>query len=252
MTIKKPESFLDIFIWVTVLMTVFVGVGILLNYIFPEWGRPVWIFFLLLLLLLKEMPRLKKWADAHFPDVLSMVVAVSAGAGVLLQYKELLKLNASWIGWLFPVVIILMTRRLYRESQKKEAEARKQEELFREPRKLLAESLNSDKKALILLFNARMEDVSFEVDDRMILYSLPDGRFLVLFRKQVSLEDFLLALAAFRTEVNNDEDAVGFYGQTYYGVKPDSLQAFVSDLSGVSRVVPIDLDSASLAGAVPV
>ena len=169
MTIKKPESFLDIFIWVTVLMTVLMGVGILLNYIYPDWGRPAWIFFLLLLLLLKEMPRLKKWADAHFPDVLSMVVAVSAGAGVLLQYKELLKLNASWIGWLFPVVIILMTRRLYRESQKKEAEARKQEELLREPRKLLAESLNSDKKALILLFNARMEDVSFEVDDRMIL-----------------------------------------------------------------------------------
>ena len=252
MTIKKPESFLDIFIWVTVLMTAFMGVGILLNYIFPEWGTLAWTLFLLLLMLLKEMPRLKEWADAHFPDVLSMVVAVSAGAGLVFQIIKSAKVNASWIGWLFPIIIILMTRKLYQESQKKEAEARKQEELLREPRKLLAESLNSDKKALILLSNARMEDVSFEVNDRMTLYSLPDGRFLVLFRKQISREDFLHALAAFRTEVDNDEDAIGFYGQTYYGVKPDSLQAFVSDKSGVCRVVPIDLDSASLAGAVPV
>lgn len=252
MTIKKPESFLDTFIWVTVLMTILMGVGILLNYIYPDWGRPAWILFCFLLLLLKEMPHLKEWADKHFPDILSMVFAVSGGAGLVLQIMDMKKINASWIGWLFPIVIILMTRKLYRDSQKKEAEARKQEALLREPQKLLADSLNSDKKALILLFNARIEDVSFEVDDRMILYSLPDGRFLVLFRKQVSLEDFLHALAAFRTEVDNDEDAVGFYGQTFYGVKPDSLQAFVSDKSGVCRIVPIDLDSTSLAGAVPV
>ena len=110
-----------------------------------------------------------------------------------------------------------------------------------------AKSLDSDRKALIILFNARMEDVSFEVDGRMVLYSLPDGRYLVLFRKPVSQEDFLRALAAFRTEVDDDEDAIGFYG-----VKPGDLQSYVSDLSGVCRVVPFDLDSASLTGAEPV
>lgn len=83
-------------------------------------------------------------------------------------------------------------------------------------------------------------------------YSLPDGRFLVLFRKQVSLEDFLRALAVFRTEVDRDEDAVGLYGQTFYGARPDHLQAFVSDLAGVCRIIPFDLDTASLSGAEPV
>jgi hypothetical protein len=252
MTTKKPESFWDILIWVTVLMTAFMGVGILLNYIYPKWGRLIWILFLLLLAILKEIPFLKKWADKHFPEMLSVVAAVTAGAQLVLKFLALKKIDPSWIGWLFPIVIILMARKVYRDSQKKAEEARKQEELLREPQKLLAESLNSDKKALILLFNARMEDVSFEVDDRMVLYSLPDGRFLVLFRKQISLEDFLHALATFRTEVDSDEDAVGFYGQTFYGVKPDNLQAFVSDLSGVCRVVPFDLDSASLSGAAPV
>ena len=110
-----------------------------------------------------------------------------------------------------------------------------------------AKSLDSDRKAIIILFNARMEDVSFEVDGRMVLYSLPDGRYLVLFRKPVSQEDFLRALAAFRTEVDDDEDAIGFYG-----IKPGDIQAYVSDLSGVCRVVPFDLDSASLTGAEPV
>ena len=251
MTIKKPESFLDIFIWVTVLITVFLGVDVLLNHLFPREGRLYYLLFLVLLMALREAPVIQERAGKIVQDLLMWAVAIAAGVDFLWGLIAGNQ-NLSWVVWVFPLIIIWESRRIYREYQKKEEEARKQEELIREPQQLLAQSLHSDKKALILLSNARMEDVSFEVDDRMTLYSLPDGRFLVLFRKQVSLEDFLHALAAFRTEVDNDEDAVGFYGQTYFGVKPDSLQAFVSDISGVSRVVPIDLDSASLAGAVPV
>ena len=252
MTIKKPESFWDILIWVSVLLTVFMGIGVLLNHLFPRGGgRIIFILLLLFLMIFRESSFIQKRTGRVFQDILILVIAMVGAVGFLWGLIEKGQ-NVSWVGWVFPLIIIWETRKIYREFQKKEEEARKQEELIREPQQLLAQSLHSDKKALILLSNARIEDVSFEIDDRMILYSLPDGRFLVLFRKQVSLEDFLHALAAFRTEVDNDEDAVGFYGQTFYGVKPDSFQAFMSGLSGVCRVVPIDLDSASLAGAVPV
>lgn len=252
MRIKKPESFWDILIWATVLLTVFIGMGVLLHAWFPRWGRAIWILFLLFLMVLQEVPFIKRKADQVFPEVLPWAITASAITDLFLSLLDKYGQTQSWLGWLIPVFIILLANRLFKDKKKKEEEARKQEELLREPRKLLSESLTSDRKALILLFNARMEDVSFEVDERMILYSLPDGRFLVLFRKPVRREDFLHALSAFRTEVDSDEDAIGFYGQTSHGVSPDTLQAYVSDLSGVCRTVPFDLDSASLSDAEPV
>ena len=252
MRIKKPDSFWDVLIWATVLLAVFIGMGKLLLAFSPKWGKGIWLLFLLFLMVLQEVPFIKRRADMFFPEVLPWVITTAAVADFFFSFLGKDGQAPSWLGWLIPVFIILLANRLFREKKKKEEEARKQEELLREPRKLLSETLASDKKALILLFNARMEDVSFEVDDRMILYSLPDGRFLVLFRKPVRPEDFLRALSAFRTEVDADEDAVGFYGQTFFGVKPDDLQAYVSDLSGTCRTVPFDLDSASLSGAEPV
>lgn len=252
MRIKKPESYWDVLIWATVLLAVFIGMGVLLQACFPRWGRGIWLLFLLLLMLLQEAPFIKRRADQIFPEVLSWAITASAFTELLLSFLDKNGQAPSWLGWLIPVFIILLANKLFRDKQKKEEEARKNEQQLQEPRKLLSESLISDRKALILLFNARMEDVSFEVDERMILYSLPDGRFLVLFRKPIRLEDFLHALSAFRTEVDEDEDAIGFYGQTFYGVKPDTLQAYVSDLSGVCHAVPFDLDSVSFSNAEPV
>ena len=247
MDIKKPESFWDVLIWVTVLLTGLMGVEVLLNHYYPKGGRGIFLLLLFLLLILRETSFFKKHLGKHFQEILSWVITLAAGVETFFGMMDKNDKDSSWIVWIFPLIVILMAFKLYRDYRKKEEEARKQEELLREPRKLLSETLTSDKKAIILLFNARMEEVSFEVDDRVILYSLPDDRFLVLFRKQVSLEDFLRALTAFRTEVNDDEDAIGFYG-----VKPGDLQSYVSDLSGVCRVVPFDLDSASLTGAEPV
>lgn len=247
MDIKKPDSFWDVLIWVTVLLTGLMGVEVLLNHFYPKGGRGIFLLLLFLLMILRETSFFKKHLGKHIQEILSWVITLAAGVETFFGLMDKDDKESSWIVWVFPLIVILMAVRLYRDYRKKEEEARKQEELLREPRKLLSEALASDKKALILLFNARMEDVSFEVDDRMIQYSLPDGRFLVLFRKPVSQEDFLRALAAFRTEVDDDEDAIGFYG-----IKPGDIQAYVSDLSGVCRAVPFDLDSASLTDAEPV
>jgi DNA-binding transcriptional ArsR family regulator len=252
MEIKKPDSFWDVLIWVTVLLTGLMGMEVLLNHFYPKGGRGIFLLLLFLLLILRESSFFQKRVGENFRDILSWVITLAASVETFFGMMDKNDKDSSWIVWVFPLIVILMAFRLYRDYRKKEEEARKLEELLREPRKLLSEALSSDMKALILLFNARLEEVSFEVDDRMVLYSLPDNRFLVLFRKQVSLEDFLRALTAFRTEVNADEDAIGFYGQTFYGVKPDDLQAYVSDLAGTCRVVPFDLDSDSLTGAEPV
>ena len=39
MRIKKPESYWDVLIWATVLLAVFIGMGVLLQACFPRWGR---------------------------------------------------------------------------------------------------------------------------------------------------------------------------------------------------------------------
>jgi hypothetical protein len=82
----------------------------------------------------------------------------------------------------------------------------------------------------------------------MFLYTLPDDRFLVLFKEPVSMDVFLKAAATFRTRVDADEDAIGYYGPA----DPGSGAAYVSSLAGESRTIPFDPDSIPLDGAVPV
>ena len=95
-------------------------------------------------------------------------------------------------------------------------------------------------------------DLEFEVDDRMFLYSLPDGRFLVLFRKDVPLDAFLGTLADFRAEVDADEDAIGCYGLPHDGPRPDLPLFFVCDKEGESRPFDFNPSTVSISSAVPV
>jgi len=242
---KKLESFWDYLIWVAVLLTAFTGLDLLLNHLFPSGGRLIYILFALCLLILPEIPAIGR-AGESLREKMLLIAAMAGAAEILLDLIGKDGERSSWIGWVLPVIILWQAVKLYQEHKEKE-------EKLRESRELLSRSMASDSKAIILVYNAQMEDLAFEADDRMVLYSLPeDGRFLVLFRKQVGLEDFLHVLSAFRTEVDDDEDAIGLYGQTFYGARPDSLQAFVSDLSGVCRSVPFDIASVSLSGAEPV
>ena len=58
---------------------------------------------------------------------------------------------------------------------------------------------------------ARQKDIEFEMGDRMDLYSLPDGRFLVLFKDIVEWETFQQALAAFQSVADSSDDVIGYY-----------------------------------------
>ena len=127
----------------------------------------------------------------------------------------------------FPVMVYA----LYWGRRKKEVEAR---------------------KAFIVCSHAREVDLEFEVDDRMFLYSLPDGRFLVLFRKDVPLDAFLGTLADFRAEVDADEDAIGCYCLPHDGPRPDLPLFFVCDKEGESRPFDFNPSTVSISSAVPV
>ena len=148
----------------------------------------------------------------------------------------------------FPV----MTHALYRSRRKEEAKARKEEEQQRAPMVLRDQVARSGRKVFIVCSHAREVDLHFEVDDRMFLYSLPDGRFLVLFRKDVPLESFLGTLADFRTEVDADEDAIGCYGLPHDGPRPDLPLVFVCNKDMESRPFEFDPSTVPISAAVPV
>ena len=146
----------------------------------------------------------------------------------------------------------LMVYALYRSRRKEEAEARKEEEEQRAPMVLRDQVARSGRKVFIVCSHAREVDLHFEVDDRMFLYSLPDGRFLVLFRKDVPLESFLGTLADFRTEVDADEDAIGCYGLPHDGPRPDLPLVFVCNKDMESRPFEFDPSTVPISAAVPV
>lgn len=146
----------------------------------------------------------------------------------------------------------LMVYGLYRTRRKEEAEARKEEERLRAPLVLRDQVARSGRKVFIVCAHAREVDLHFEVDDRMFLYSLPDGRFLVLFRKDVPLDAFLGTLADFRTEVDADEDAIGCYGLPHDGPRPDLPLVFVCNKDMESRPFEFDPSTVPISAAVPV
>ncbi len=146
----------------------------------------------------------------------------------------------------------LMVYALYRSRRKEEAEARKEEERLRAPLVLRDQVARSGRKVFIVCAHAREVDLHIEVDDRMFLYSLPDGRFLVLFRKDVPLDAFLGTLADFRTEVDADEDAIGCYGLPHDGPRPDLPLVFVCNKEMESRPFEFDPSSVPISAAVPV
>jgi len=247
----KPQSFWDYLIRVTVLLTAFIGVEVLLNRYIPRGREIIFLSASALFMILGEIPI--KWRDwKSWREMMSLSAIALSGADIFLNYIIADGLYSTWVGWLFPVIIVLASFRLYRDHQKEREEAEKERKRVQEQKELLSQVHTADSKALILVSNTRMELVCLEADDRMMLYSLPEERFLVLFRKPVGLDDFLIALSGFRREVDTDEDAVGFYGNSRYGSRPDNLQAYVSDQSGTCRTIDLVFDSVSLSGAKPI
>ena len=254
---NKNSIYWDLLIWVTVLGAgTFALEGLCIHFIGKGWVRIVFflvgIFFLVResiverrkpekvakvgALTLTEATKIVSLAMSLFPLVFQPGGSVSQSGRILLLLAY------------FP----LGAWGLYGTRRKEEAEARKEEERLRAPLVLRDQVARSGRKVFIVCAHAREVDLHFEVDDRMFLYSLPDGRFLVLFRKDVPLDAFLGTLADFRTEVDADEDAIGCYGLPHDGPRPDLPLVFVCNKDMESRPFEFDPSSVPISAAVPV
>ena len=254
---NRNSSFWDLLIWVTVLGAgTFALEGLCIHFIGKGWIRIVFflvgVFFLVResivkrrkpervakvgALTLTEATKIVSLAMSFFPLVFQPGGSVSQSGRILLLLA------------FFP----LGAWGLYGTRRKEEAETRKEEERLRAPLVLRDQVARSGRKAFIVCSHAREVDLHFEVDDRMFLYSLPDGRFLVLFRKDVPLDAFLGSLADFRTEVDADEDAIGCYGLPHDGPRPDLPLVFVCNKEGESRPFEFNPSSVPISAAVPV
>ena len=253
----EKSSFWDLLIWVTVLGAgTFALEGLCIHFFDKGWVRIV--FFLVgIFFLVRE-----SIVESRKPERVAKV-----GALTLTEVTKIVSLAMS----LFPLVflpgdsvsqqvrILLLLAffpvgawGLHGTRRKEEKEARREEERQREPLNVRDRAAVSARKAFIVVAHARQVDLEFEVDDRMFLYSLPDGRFLVLFRKDVPLDAFLGQLADFRTEVDADEDAIGYYGFPHDGPRPDLPLAFVCNQNMESRPFDFNPSTVPISAAVPV
>ena len=247
----------DLLIWVTLLGGgTFAIEGLCLHFIGKDWLKLVFLLLGLFFLVRETIVERRKPERVALVGKLTPTEAVTVCSAALSFFPVVFLPESSSSPVVKTILLLayfpLMVFGLYRGRRKKEEEARKEEERLQEPLTLRDRLARSARKAFIVCSHAREVDLEFEVDDRMFLYSLPDGRFLVLFRKDVPLDAFLGTLSDFRTEVDADEDAIGCYGLPHDGPRPDLPLVFVCNKERESRPFDFDPSTVPISSAVPV
>lgn len=254
---ENYNGFWDILTWVALLMAGTFGLaGIILHFAGAGWVKIV--LFLIGLAGLVWVLRLEtRESETPASDrKLSLKETVSTVSTAIAFYPIVFlpddHLSLTMRMLLLVLSIPLQTYALYRSRLKKDAEIRKEEAERREPLELRDRVARTACGAFIVISHDRQVDLEFELDDRMFLYRLPDGRFLVLFRKDVDLGVFQGTLSDFRSEVDADEDVLGYYGLSLGGSRPDAPRAFHCNLQGECRPVSFNPSTVPISSAVPV
>ena len=251
---KKKWSFYDYLILVTIVVASLFGMeGLLLRYVTNlYWKVLVYFFFFILqygwvgiyLAIAYRRPE-DKALQNYLDEWLEISILLNGFLSVIVFLVSDKSHLASMVWLLVPLAILLLAYGLYRNDRT----AKEEEAKEREPGELLRRVSQSDHPVFIVVSHNSKQDIQFELDDRTLLYLLIDGRYLVLFRKKVGIEEFQNVLSALRSEVNADEDVIGYYGLPHKGDHPDEPHAFVSNLSRECRVIPFDPRSVPLADA---
>ena len=252
---KEKRSLYDYLILVTIVMAGLFGMeGLLRQYVAdPDWNAGILaIFFFIQLgwVGIYQAIVYRRPEEKALQNYVDEWLVISIVLMALLSFAVFDKEHFGPKTWLFvPLVILLQAYGLYRNDRTAKEALEKEETEKREPEELLRRVSQSDCPVFIVVSHHSKQDIQFELDDRTLLYILPDGRYLVLFRKKVGIEEFQNVLSALRTEVNADEDVIGYYGLTHKGNHPDKPLAFVSNLPGECRVIPFDPNTVPLADA---
>ena len=262
---NKNSGFWDLVIWVTLLGGgTFALAGLICTVVGDDWVKLALCLLGLGNLLRDSIAekRNAKKADGKKPAPVEKAGPLRPGeaarivSGALTFFPIIFLPGISASSTAKPLLLLaslpLMIVGLLRIRRKTDKEARKAEEEQREPLALRDRLARSARSAFIVCSHAREVDLTFELDDRMFLYSLPDGRFLVLFRKDVPLDAFLGSLSDFRSEVDADEDAIGCYGLPHDGPRPDFPLVFVCSKEGESRPFDFNPSTVPISAAVPV
>ena len=252
---KEKRSFYDYLILVTIVMAGLFGIeGLLLRYVVdPDWNAGILaVFFFIQLAWIAVYLAIvyRRPEEKAVPNYLDEWLAISIFLMALLSIAVFDKEHFGPKTWLFvPLVILLQAYGLYSNDRTAKEAMEKEKTEKREPEELLRRVSQSDRPVFIVVSHNSKQDIQFELDDRTLLYILIDGRYLVLFRKKVGIEEFKGLLSALRSEVNADEDVIGYYGLPHKGNHPDEPLALVSNLSGECRIIPFDLNTVPLADA---
>lgn len=253
---EKNNSFWDILTWVAVIMAgIWVLEGLLVHFVLEDWVKLVGIPIALAGLVWASMHELRELEKGARDGRLSLGEIVTTFATAIGFFSVIFLPDRDFSPVLRYALLVflipLQTWSLYRARCKKEKEAREEEAEKREPLELRDRVARSASKPFIVISHARQVDLEFELDDLMFLYSLPNGRFLVLFRKDVDWELFQGTLSDFRSVVDADEDVIGYYGQPLCGSR-SGAQAFQCNLEGECRPVDFNPATISISSAVPV
>ena len=255
---KEKRSFYDYLILVTIVVAGLFGMeGLLLRYVTNLYWKVLvyFVFFIfqygwvgVYLAIVFRRPE-EKALQSYLDEWVEISILLNAFLSIFV-FVVFDKAHIGLLVWLLvPLAILLLAYGLYRNDRTAKEAMEKEEAKKREPGELLRRVSQSDHPVFIVVSHNSKQDIQFELDDRTLLYILPDGRYLVLFRKKVGIEEFQNVLSALRTEVNADEDVIGYYGLPHKGNHPDKPLAFVSNLPGECRVIPFDPNTIPLADA---
>ena len=242
---RENRSFWDILIWVTVLTGGLFGLAGLMMKVAGKWSLIIYSLIPIICSIIHIIHNRKAGKPMQrdsLGDLLFVASTASSVFTLVVLHEEL-----SPYAWCFvPPLVILISFTLYKDDQRLVKERQEEEKRRREPYLVRDREIKSAQKVFILISHAEKVRILSRVSSQMFLYTLPDDRFLILFKEPVSMDVFLKAVATFRTRVDADEDVIGYYGPADSG----SGAACVSTLAGESRTVPFDPDPVPLDGAI--
>lgn len=257
---EKKKSFGEFLIWATALMTGLLGLeGVVCHFVNDEWEfvvRVVFFFIQLTWLIIYQAIIYRQDEEKKKTDYVDF--SLVGFAGFLNSLFSIFVFEPNHFGlpnvWFaLPFLILFQAFALYWTDRSMRKSFEVGERQKREPGELLDRVSQSDQPVFIVISHVPKQHIAFELDDKAtILYQLVDDRYLVLFRREVGMKQFLKVLSALRSETNDDEDVIGYYGRSCKGAQPDGQHAFVSNLRGECRTIPFDLTTVPFDEADPI